>query len=244
MGAVSFFEASTAGGDLGIVAVSTPRRVRDGDVLIAVLVVDGSGVTLDDLDDGWTTEIEATHADGSLWVLSRIADGEPSRYTFTIGGGYATEPLCSVLLYRNLDGILPIVHSWSRTVLSFSGTTFQTPARTLNSIDDVYIGICFGNVGAAFTEGDAVARVNFEHPGNGSLLIVDKLPDATSTIAVTNTANNACTGLVASLALRARAPMRGAALPTTPGLALTAPHAPPVGAGGGADGEAGGGPPV
>lgn len=85
---ISLVGATDAGGFQASVTVDVPAGVADGDRLLLLASANDQN-TITSLPSGWAVLVEEEIGTGvSVWVFTRVADGEPADYTVEWSGGH------------------------------------------------------------------------------------------------------------------------------------------------------------
>lgn len=197
-------------GDTSDPTLTTPSGVASGDTMLILIATDNTGLP-ESPPDGWYQAAEL-HSDNEivLVVLRRTADGsESATYEVVMSGGNVTFG-AMMLVYRNLDPIADLVDS---AIVDVTSTrSFPCPTLDLDATTDLYVGVAWGQTGAAsFAPPFASAeRFDFAQASNPldpvntrQFTAFDMQPGAVgATGAKTAIAASALTGIAASLAFK------------------------------------------
>lgn len=183
---------------LANISIDKPVGTVDGDVMIAVVVVDSQTVTP---PAGWTT-LQQEIGNPSFNVYAKTASGEGAFYTFTHA---AQDSAGCILTYRNSSG----VNVSADLYVGNSGLTIDVPDTTSTVAQGlaVHIASQFGNAGQTFfSTGIGHPRVEIEAVTNVNVIIAvaDELLGAAGTVTgrdrIMNNAKTARYGAVVVLA--------------------------------------------
>jgi hypothetical protein len=139
--------ALTIAGAEGVVGDSitfvTPEQAKPRDTLIAVVATastnDGPDYDADELD-GWEELAELTGSGQTVWILRREALAEDTgNITIPFLDPLADPAIGTLAVLRNLDTGADVIESGVSVMSATS--TFTTPARTLTTYSDLYLGI-------------------------------------------------------------------------------------------------------
>ena len=149
--AISFVAAATASsvGSGTSITVDKPTGTADDD-LVAVIVANINNATYSTLS-GWVKEAETSTPDNiSLAVFTKIADSEPSSWTFTQSGtgwwGWAS------LAFRGVDTTDPVADASTGNAYTTSDTNVRAESVTASgTYTALWLGAYIHDVGGAIS---------------------------------------------------------------------------------------------